>query len=163
MNTILPHPRTVLAKLPVLMAKPIAHSPFALQKSALQILLTTMLREALEDGDCRFLQGHWLKVQIDDVGICWDFTLDDQGKIQLSRRKVADVTIRGSLKSFLLLAARKEDPDTLFFQRDLVIEGNTELGLEIKNLLDSLEIEQLPPELIFLLKSGAEYVTLFSQ
>ena len=40
--------------------------------------------------------------------------------------------------------ARREDPDTLFFQRLLAIEGDTALGLEIKNFLDRLEWEALP-------------------
>jgi len=34
---------------------------------------------------------------------------------------------------------REEDPDTLFFKRKLQIEGDTELGLITKNLLDSVE------------------------
>jgi len=34
---------------------------------------------------------------------------------------------------------REEDPDTLFFNRKLVIEGDTELGLIVKNLLDSID------------------------
>jgi predicted lipid carrier protein YhbT len=37
---------------------------------------------------------------------------------------------------------RKEDPDTLFFSRRLLMEGDTELGLLVKNTLDALE---LPP------------------
>jgi predicted lipid carrier protein YhbT len=32
-------------------------------------------------------------------------------------------------------AHQEEDPDTLFFQRRLVIEGDTELGLQVKNLM----------------------------
>ena len=40
---------------------------------------------------------------------------------------------------FALLAARKEDPDTLFFSRRLVMEGDTELGLLVKNTLDAIE------------------------
>ena len=35
-------------------------------------------------------------------------------------------------------ALRREDPDTLFFTRRLVLEGDTALGLEIKNALDAL-------------------------
>jgi predicted lipid carrier protein YhbT len=31
------------------------------------------------------------------------------------------------------------DPDTLFFSRRLTIEGDTELGLLLKNRLDALE------------------------
>ena len=34
---------------------------------------------------------------------------------------------------------REEDPDTLFFNRKLQIEGDTELGLITKNLLDSVD------------------------
>jgi predicted lipid carrier protein YhbT len=34
---------------------------------------------------------------------------------------------------------RQEDPDTLFFNRTLDIEGDTELGLIVKNMLDAVE------------------------
>ncbi|CCG96496.1 conserved hypothetical protein, putative sterol carrier domain, SCP (fragment) [Marinobacter nauticus ATCC 49840] len=50
-----------------------------------------------------------------------------------------EATIRGSVGAFRTLAERKQDPDQLFFQRRLVIEGDTELGLALKNLLDSLD------------------------
>jgi predicted lipid carrier protein YhbT len=43
-----------------------------------------------------------------------------------------------------MMLARREDPDTLFFQRLLAIEGDTALGLEIKNFLYRLEWEALP-------------------
>ncbi len=52
-----------------------------------------------------------------------------------------DVRIRGSFDDFWLLATGAEDPDTLFFQRRLAIEGETETGLAIKNLLDALEYD----------------------
>lgn len=50
----------------------------------------------------------------------------------------ADVTIRAGLRDYLALALRREDPDSLFFARRLVIEGDTALGLIVKNALDSL-------------------------
>ena len=50
----------------------------------------------------------------------------------------ADVTIRASLHDYAALALRREDPDTLFFSRRLVIEGDTAVGLALKNALDSL-------------------------
>ncbi|MDR3053816.1 MAG: SCP2 sterol-binding domain-containing protein [Zoogloeaceae bacterium] len=56
----------------------------------------------------------------------------------------ADVSFRGELHAYLKLLTRQEDPDTLFFNRQLTIEGDTELGLAIKNLLDAIE---LPPGL----------------
>ncbi|HZO00418.1 MAG TPA: SCP2 sterol-binding domain-containing protein [Burkholderiales bacterium] len=49
----------------------------------------------------------------------------------------ADVTVRASLRDYVALALRRADPDSLFFARRLVIEGDTALGLAIKNALDS--------------------------
>ena len=40
---------------------------------------------------------------------------------------------------FLRMMLCEEDPDTLFFKRKLQIEGDTELGLITKNLLDSVD------------------------
>jgi len=52
-----------------------------------------------------------------------------------------DVRIRGGFDDFWLMATRTEDPDTLFFNRRLTIEGDTETGLALKNLLDALEYD----------------------
>lgn len=56
----------------------------------------------------------------------------------------ADLTIRSSASGFLALALRREDPDTLFFTRRLVMTGDTDLGLTIKNLLDAIDWSRLP-------------------
>src|SRR3546814_2476010 len=52
--------------------------------------------------------------------------------------------VRGTATDLLLLAARLEDADTLFFQRRLVLTGDTELGLTVRNLLDRLPWEAVP-------------------
>ena len=54
-------------------------------------------------------------------------------------RATPHVTLRGRLIDLARLAARAEDPDTLFFQRRLSFEGEPETGLAIKNALDALE------------------------
>jgi predicted lipid carrier protein YhbT len=54
-----------------------------------------------------------------------------------------DVTIRASAADYLALALRREDPDTLFFTRRLAIEGDTDLGLIVKNALDAIDWERL--------------------
>ena len=51
-----------------------------------------------------------------------------------------DLSFSANLAAYLQLLTRQEDPDTLFFNRELEITGDTELGLLVKNLLDSLEI-----------------------
>jgi predicted lipid carrier protein YhbT len=55
-----------------------------------------------------------------------------------------DLAFRANLSAFLQVASRQEDPDTLFFNRELSIEGDTELGLVVKNMLDAIELPQLP-------------------
>ena len=50
-----------------------------------------------------------------------------------------DLAFRANLSAFLQIAVRQEDPDTLFFNRELMVEGDTELGLVVKNTLDALE------------------------
>ena len=67
------------------------------------------------------------------------------GKLVVARDcERADVCFSGSSQDLILIAGRKEDPDSLFFQRRLKIEGDTELGLEVKNLMDSLDLDGLP-------------------
>lgn len=56
-----------------------------------------------------------------------------------------DLTISASAHDFVLLAQRQQDPDTLFFSRRLSMQGDTELGLVVKNALDALELPVLDP------------------
>jgi predicted lipid carrier protein YhbT len=44
------------------------------------------------------------------------------------------------------VARRQEDPDTLFFSRRLAMEGDTELGLLVKNTIDAIELPVLDLE-----------------
>ena len=58
-----------------------------------------------------------------------------------------DLAFRANLSAFLQVASRQEDPDTLFFNRELSIEGDTELGLIVKNMLDAIDPSQFWPAL----------------
>lgn len=53
----------------------------------------------------------------------------------------ADVRISGTVEDFWQLATRREDPDTLFFSRRLCLEGDTDAGVHVKNLLDALDYD----------------------
>ena len=55
-----------------------------------------------------------------------------------------DLAFAANLSAYLQLLVRQEDPDTLFFNRELEITGNTELGLIVKNMLDAIEWPNLP-------------------
>ncbi|MBI2316775.1 MAG: SCP2 sterol-binding domain-containing protein [Betaproteobacteria bacterium] len=73
--------------------------------------------------------------------------LGDFGFVPLTSATAAEVTFRASACDFYLMARRIEDPDTLFFNRRLRIEGDTELGLVVKNALDAIDWQSLPAPL----------------
>ena len=51
------------------------------------------------------------------------------------------MTFTATARDLARLALRLEDPDTLFFDRRLRIEGDTDLGLTVKNSLDAVELD----------------------
>lgn len=100
------------------------------------------LGDKLRDEVWEPLHGKQICIRVKDAGIAFHFTLGPKGLMARHAAHQTDLTISASAQDFFLLAMRKEDPDTLFFSRRLVMEGDTELGLLVKNTLDALE---LPP------------------
>lgn len=88
------------------------------------------------------LQSKLICIRVTDAGVAFYFTLSPNGLVACRRTREPELTISASAYDFLMLALRREDPDTLFFSRRLCMEGDTELGLLVKNTLDALE---LPP------------------
>jgi O2-independent ubiquinone biosynthesis accessory factor UbiT len=85
------------------------------------------------------LSGKCFRLQVDEASIALTFEITPGGLRAASIEP--HVTMRGTLKDFVALALRREDPDTLFFQRRLVVEGETETGLHLKNLLDGWDYD----------------------
>ena len=65
----------------------------------------------------------------------------EHGRLRPAAPGRIDVRISGTVDDFWRLATRAEDPDTLFFSRRLSIEGDTETGVHVKNLLDALDYD----------------------
>lgn len=86
------------------------------------------------------LNGKVVRIEVSDVPNRIDFVIRGD-RLLAAHGRAPDVTIRGPLADFWKLATRAEDPDTLFFQRRLAIEGDTETGLHVKNLLDALDYD----------------------
>lgn len=142
---------------PQLLRLPVQLTPFAVKKPLLQKLLNWQFRQALEEGELDFLEGRWLGVEIRDLALRWTTSVTD-GQLLVAEGDNADVWFRGEANDLLLVAARKVDPDTLFFQRRLVIEGDTELGLEVKNVMDAIDPEMMPAPLRIGLMQMANFV-----
>ncbi len=93
-------------------------------------MLSWQFRRALAE-ELEFLEGRWLSIHVRDIGLLWYTSVVD-GRLVVSQQADADVSFSADASDLLMIAARKQDPDTLFFQRRLVIEGDTELGLYVK-------------------------------
>lgn len=141
-----------------ILRSPLHLLPQTVQKKALLEGLKTIFHEALEDGDFDFLEGKWLKVSIRDLNLSWYISYEMQQLVVADKAQQEDVSFSGNLNDLVLIAGRKEDPDTLFFQRRLSIEGDTELGLEVKNLMDSVDLDLLPKSLQMLINQLADFV-----
>ena len=135
-----------------LLRRPLRFLPYRLQRAFLEPLLNHLFREPLVEGELDFLAGKPLRIDIRDLGLCWQLDARDGRLALVDAGDPAAVRVSGNVLEFLLLASREEDPDTLFFQRRLVIEGETAIGLQLKNLLDRMEFEDLPLPLRHLLK-----------
>ena len=142
---------------PSLMSVPVKLAPFALKRQVLEQVLSWQFRQALAEGEMEFLEGRWLSIHVRDIGLLWYTSVVD-GRLVVSQQADADVSFSADASDLLMIAARKQDPDTLFFQRRLVIEGDTELGLYVKNLMDAIELEQMPKALRVMLLQLADFV-----
>ncbi|HBQ2792893.1 TPA: SCP2 domain-containing protein [Klebsiella pneumoniae] len=142
---------------PSLMSVPVKLAPFALKRQVLEQVLSWQFRQALAEGELEFLEGRWLSIHVRDIGLLWYTSVVD-GRLVVSQQADADVSFSADASDLLMIAARKQDPDTLFFQRRLVIEGDTELGLYVKNLMDAIELEQMPKALRVVLLQLADFV-----
>lgn len=91
------------------------------------------------------LKGKAICILVRDAGIRLDVSWC-HGRFEARRPcAVPDLAIGASAADFMLLAQRREDPDTLFFGRRLTMEGDTELGLLVKNTLDAIELPVFDP------------------
>lgn len=91
------------------------------------------------------LEGHRFRVTVLDSGGVADFQVrGGVFKPIFTRPEKPDLHFSATLSAFLQLLSRQEDPDTLFFNRQLTIEGDTELGLRVKNMLDAIDWSRLP-------------------
>lgn len=126
---------------PKLLDLPFKLMPAKLHSQLLAVFLNRILSQQLKDGELDFLRDRCLRVNVRDTSILYDISLVDGHLVPVPTGNRSDLIIQASVYDFLIIAARREDPDSLVFQRRLIMQGDTELGLELKNFLDSLDIE----------------------
>ena len=131
-------------ELPSIASKPLAWVPIAIKAKAITNAMNTMFAAPLAAGELGFLAQRVVNINVSDAELRFSVRLEHDKFCAGKEVPEADLSIEGTVYTFLLLATRKEDADTLFFRRQLKTSGDTELGLYVKNFLDGLEPETLP-------------------
>lgn len=135
-------PRPNLA-MPTSLSHLVARLPVTPPSLAFSLVANRLLWPELKTLDWQPLVGRRYVIRVKDLGISLHLTVTRNGFApdRSSAGGAPDLTISATARDFVLLLGRREDPDTLFFSRRLVSEGDTELGLIVKNLLDALDPE----------------------
>jgi len=127
--------------LPRVISAPLKLMPEKLHLQLLIVFLNKLLKSQLKEGELEFLEQKVLFIKVPDINITYAISLRNNRLIAGPAGRDSDLIIEASLYDFLTLIARHVDSDTLVFQRRLLMQGDTESGLELKNFLDGLDVE----------------------
>ena len=126
---------------PAPLSLPLKILPSFVHNKVLVTTLNRMFTKELKEGELDFLQEKIIHISIEDAGIQYRFTLDNNKLVAVNKNCSPDLVLQGTVYNYLLLASRQEDTDTLFFSRRLHMQGDTELGLYVKNFLDGMDMD----------------------
>ena len=121
-------------------------------------VLNAILRRDLPQDVYLQLIGRHVEIAVSDWGVRFRVGVSSERFTSLPQNAVADLSITATARDFALLASGDEDADTLYFDRRVVVEGDTELALLIKNTLDALPAPKTR-KLIRVLHRGMDRLT----
>lgn len=84
------------------------------------------------------LRGRVVELRVSDFGLRVRLVLGADGFQAAAGGGEPALRISSTADGYLRLAQGRDDPDRLFFDRVLVMEGDTEVGLVLKNTLDAI-------------------------
>lgn len=119
--------RRLVLRLPV-------RPPSSVLAAALNRVWWPLLDAAARQG----LSGRVVELSVDDVGLTCRLLATPDGLRAATAEQASAVRLRAQALTYWRLLKAVEDPDTLFFDRSLVMEGDTEFGLFLKNTLDAV-------------------------
>lgn len=129
-------------QLPTLLALPIKFFPQRTRLFLIERFLNQLFAEALKDNRLDFLSGHVVSVTIKDAYTHFALHLKQNQLRVMTVPDQVDLTLSTDVYTLLELISQKEDADGLFFSRRLDSEGDTELGLYVKNFLASIDPDE---------------------
>lgn len=105
---------------------------------ALSLALNRLLWPRLDAVGREALSQRCVRVDVTDLGLAMRLQLGSAGFAPAPRAAVPVLRIAAALPHYWRLLRGEDDADRLFFERALVMEGDTEFGLVLKNTLDAL-------------------------
>jgi predicted lipid carrier protein YhbT len=105
---------------------------------ALAAALNRWLRPRLPADAQQALSHRCVEIAVTDLGLRLRLQLDPRGFGLASATAPVALRIAAAAPAFWRLLSGKDDADRLFFERALVMEGDTEMGLVLKNTLDAI-------------------------
>lgn len=133
-------------RLPQIPAKLTRYTPAPVMELFLNTAVNHLLQKERQQNELDFLIGQVARVEITDLNFNFSFTLVGQKIVIKVPAQSGDATLRSDQDSMLKILHGEVDPDTLFFRRKLLITGDTELGLYIKNMIDTIDLTQRIPK-----------------
>ena len=127
--------------LPAPLSFPFRALPSSVHSKTLAATLNNIFDDNIKEGELDFLQDRLIHITIDDAGIEYRLSFNGNRLVAGNEGCMADLSLNGTLYNYMLLASRREDTDTLFFSRRLQMQGDTELGLHVKNFLDGMDMD----------------------
>jgi O2-independent ubiquinone biosynthesis accessory factor UbiT len=101
-------------------------------------LLDRWLLPRLDDTQRGLLGGRCIEVELVEPGLRVRLRLGPDGFTVARAHEAAALVVRAQTLALWRLVRGEDDADRLFFDRALVMEGDTELGLVLKNTLDAI-------------------------
>ncbi|MBL8288715.1 MAG: SCP2 sterol-binding domain-containing protein [Rubrivivax sp.] len=101
-------------------------------------LLDRLLLPRLSQAQRRALAGRVVELELLEPGLRFLLVLGEGGFAVADSGQAPAVVIRAQTPALWRLVRGEDDADRLFFDRALVMEGDTEFGLELKNTLDAI-------------------------
>jgi predicted lipid carrier protein YhbT len=105
---------------------------------ALALALDRWLLPRLDEHTRPALSGRCVRIEVLDLGLCLNLLLDARGFRSAPHSAAPVLRVAAQAPAYWRLLRGEDDADRLFFERALVMEGDTEMGLVLKNTLDAI-------------------------
>jgi len=105
---------------------------------ALATAMNRLLLDKLPADSRAALSHRTVQISVTDLGLELRLQLVERGFVVAPSGDPVALRIAAAVPAYWRLLRGQEDADRLFFERALVMEGDTEMGLVLKNTLDAI-------------------------